>query len=65
MVSCVELEKFWEYVVFYPGMDEAGYDGVHSGGVKGIREDAPETAKKAFAEYQEMCARAKAQGLKI
>ena len=31
--------------------EEDGYDGIHFGGIKGIRSDAPESAKKAYAEW--------------
>ena len=45
------LGLFMPYEVFYPEKGQPGYDGVHDGGFKCLREDAPESAKKAFAEY--------------
>ena len=51
-----KLAEFWKYIEFYPDEDEPDFDGVHYGGIKGISEDAPESARKAFAEYQkEQC----------
>lgn len=44
---------WWEYAIFYPEEDEPGYDGVHDGGIKGISDDAPDEAKKAFDEYMQ------------
>ena len=43
--------SFWDYLIFYPDEDEEGFDGFHYGGIKGIRDDAPEEAKKAFEEF--------------
>lgn len=51
MLTKEELDKFWDYLEFYPEEDEDGFDGVHYGGVKGIRDDAPDEAKRAFAAY--------------
>lgn len=48
-----DVKAFWDYLDFYPEEDEEGFDGIHDGGIKGIRDDAPDEAKKAFAEYQE------------
>lgn len=42
-----------DYVIMYPYDDEPDYDGIHDGGIKGLRDDAPEEAKKAFDEYME------------
>lgn len=47
-----DVKAFWDYLVFFPYDDEPDYDGVHDGGIKGIRDDAPEQAKKAFEEWQ-------------
>ncbi|MDO5361968.1 MAG: hypothetical protein Q4F03_04880 [Eubacteriales bacterium] len=46
-----ELLKFWKYLEFYPEEDEEGFDGVHYGGIKGIKEDAPDEAKIAYLNY--------------
>lgn len=48
-----EVKDFWDYLECYPFEGEPGYDGIHNGGIKGIAEDAPEQAKKAFVAYQE------------
>lgn len=53
MISESQMNMFQEYLEFYPDEDEPGFDGVHYGGIKGIRQDAPEAAKEAFMEYQE------------
>ena len=60
-----EVKAFWEYLEFYPESDEEGYDGTHDGGIKGIREDAPSSAKEQFAEYQKKLATAKENGIKL
>lgn len=59
------INKFIEYVEFYPDEDEPGFDGIHYGGVKGIRRDAPESAKKAFAEHLEWEEELKKEGIKV
>lgn len=56
---------FWKYLEFYPCEDEEGYDGVHDGGIKGISEDAPESAKKAFEEYKKEIEIAESKGIKL
>lgn len=46
------LEPGWlKYAEFYPCYDEEGYDGEHDGGIKGLKEDAPEEAKREYLEY--------------
>lgn len=50
--SASDLMGFWDYLEFYPQADDPNYDGVHSGGIKGIAQDAPETAKEAFKKFQ-------------
>ena len=51
MISPRLILEFDEYLEFYPSSNEEGYDGIHDGGIKGLRDDAPESAKKAFQEY--------------
>lgn len=65
MESYLELMKFWDYLEYYPDEDEPGFDGVHNGGIKGIRDDAPESAKKAYEEWREKKERFLKQGIKI
>lgn len=59
------MKDFKNYLIFYPDEDEPGFDGIHYGDIKGIREDAPESAKKAFAEYQEWQEKLKKEGIKV
>lgn len=59
------LEKFWKYLEYYPDEDEPGFDGVHYGGIKGVSNDAPESAKKAFTEYKKMQEELKEKGIKV
>ena len=48
----IMLKPRWlEYAIFYPSKDEEGYDGVHDGGIKGVRDDTPDDIKKEFEEY--------------
>ena len=51
MLDYNEVKAFWDYLEYYAEEDEEDYDGIHSGGVRGIRADAPETAKQAYKEY--------------
>lgn len=41
-----------DYAEFYPHEGEKGYDGEHDGGVKGLRDDAPEDVVRQFEEYK-------------
>lgn len=51
MVNYEDVKEFWDYLEFYPEEDDEDFDGVHYGGIKGIRPDAPYEAKLAFQEY--------------
>lgn len=57
--------KWMDYAIFYPDIDEEGYDGVHHGGVKGIRDDAPEEIKKAYERDIEIIRKAEAMGIML
>lgn len=46
----ISLMEISEYLEYYPYSDEEGYDGVHDGGLKGIKDNAPDWAKKIFYE---------------
>lgn len=59
------VEQFWDYLIFYPDEDEEGYDGIHSGGIRGISDDAPENVKKAYHEYLESEKKNREQGIKV
>lgn len=56
--------NFWDYLVFFPYEDELNYDGIHDGGIKGIKEDAPDWAKKAYEEYLKGQSRLKEKNIK-
>ena len=43
--------RFVPYLEFYPETGEEGADGIHDGEIKGLREDAPEDAREAFAAF--------------
>lgn len=60
-----EIKEFWDYLEFYPEEDEEGYDGIHDGGIKGIKNNAPEPAKKQFAEYQKKQTEARKNNIKL
>lgn len=53
MIRYEDVKEFWDYLEFYPEEDDADFDGVHYGGIKGIRPDAPPEAKIAFQEHME------------
>ena len=68
ILMSIEYEKvqlFWDYLLFYPESDEEGYDGIHDGGIKDISDDAPEEAKKQFAEYLKAKEEAEKNGIKL
>lgn len=64
-VAIDQVDKFWDYLDYYPDEDEDGYDGIHNGGVKGLREDAPDDAKKQYLEYKQMKDSAEKELIKI
>ena len=43
--------RWFDYLIYCPAYDEEDFDGVHYGGIKGIREDAPDDVKKEFKEF--------------
>lgn len=49
-----EVEKFWDYLLFYPEEDEDGFDSIHLGGIKGIKSDAPDEAIAAYENYMKL-----------
>jgi len=64
-ISFDAVKDFDDYIETYTYEDEEGYDGVHDGGIKGLRSDAPESAVKAYEEYCRMMAEAEEQGIKL
>ena len=54
MIGKKEMSLFWDYLIFYPNEYEEGFDGEHYGGIKGISNDAPDEAKKAFRHYMKL-----------
>lgn len=65
MIEWEKVKDFWDFVEFYPDEDEEGFDGVHFGGIKGLRKNAPDSAKKAFEKYQVIEREAIKSGIKI
>lgn len=63
-ISARQYGQFKEYLEYYPREGEPGYDKKHRG-VKGISENAPEEAKKAYRDYQKMLKRAEKKGYKL
>ena len=64
-MSWDKVKEFWDYIEYYPEEDEPGFDGIHYGGIKGLNENAPDSAKKAFAKYIEIMKAAQEKGQKI
>lgn len=62
MLAYEAVKDFLDYLEYYPDVDEPGYDGIHEGGWKGLREDAPENAKKAYEKYKKIKKEAERQG---
>ena len=66
MKSLEELfPLFCDYLEYYPDEDDDNYDGIHSGGWKGIKADAPPEAVAAFKEYEKIYEEAAREGLKL
>jgi hypothetical protein len=61
----VKFLEFYPYLEFYPDEDEVGYDGVHNGGMKGIKENAPDNIKEEFEIYLKEMEELKKQGIKL
>lgn len=61
MIKAIDTGEWLAYAEYYPDIDEKGYDGVHAGGVKGLKPDAPEWAKKAYDAVK----KAEKKGFKI
>lgn len=57
-------EGFSDYAEYYPLLGEPGHERGKSG-IKGIRPDAPESAKKAYAEWLEMKKDCERRGIKV
>ena len=64
MIAWEQVKVFYDYLEFYPGEDEDGYDGVHDGGWKGVRDDAPDEVKQAYADYVTEQEKAEKQGIR-
>ncbi len=64
-VSSVLLAQFAQYMECYPYFDEPGYDGIHNGGWKCLKKNAPKKAKEAYEKYLKMEEEAKKKHLKI
>ena len=47
-----EFLEWLDYAEYYPYEGEEGYDGVHDGGVKGLRDDAPADVVRQYKEYE-------------
>lgn len=65
MVSENIVKSFWDFLEYYPESDEEGYDGIHDGGIKGIRPDAPDKAKVDYEKWLDMKAEAEKNLTKI
>ena len=65
MYPQTEFEKFAEYLIYFPEEDSPEFDGIHYGGIKGISEKAPESAKTAYAAYMLKLETARKLGHKI
>lgn len=64
-ISFDMVKDFIDYLEYYPEEDEPDFDGVHFGGMKGLRSDAPESAIKAWKEYTAMLKEAENKGFKL
>ena len=53
--------EYLKYAIFYPEEDEPDYDGTHKGGVKTLRDDAPEWAWEQYNAHR----KAEADGIAI
>lgn len=58
-------QEWMQYLVYYPGEDEEGYDGVHDGGIKGMSDNAPDSARKAFEDFMKEQMKLESENTKI
>lgn len=65
MLGYDAVKGFIDYVEYYPMEDEKGYDGVHDGGFRGLRSDAPDSAVEAYAKYAAMQKDAEKAGVRL
>ena len=47
----IDISGFCDYLELYPYSDDPDYDGIHDGGYKGLRPDAPPEAVEAYARF--------------
>lgn len=59
------VKDFWDYLLFYPEEDEEGFDGVHDGGIKGIKDNAPDEAVEAYGKYLKLVKDNRENGIKM
>jgi len=45
------FRKFEDYIEHWPFPDQPGFDGIHYGGIKGLKPGAPDEAIQAYAKY--------------
>ena len=65
MLTYEDVKGFIDYIEYYPGEDEPGFDGVHYGGFKGLKPGAPDSAVEAWARYVAMHREAEKEGIKL
>lgn len=65
MLSFDAVKDFIRYTEDYPSRGEPGFDGVHDGGIKGLKPGAPDSAVKAYKKYQKMMRKAEREGVKL
>lgn len=65
MFTDEDFKGFRDYAEYYPDEDEPGFDGVHYGGIKGLKPGAPDSAVEAYARYVAMIKEAEEQGIKL
>lgn len=48
MISSELYEKLKPWFEYYPDEDEEDFDGIHYGGVKGLKKDTPKDIRKIY-----------------
>lgn len=50
MISDETYSKLAPWFEYYPDEDEEDYDGIHNGGVKGLKKNAPKDIRKLYSD---------------
>lgn len=62
MIVGFNMQLIRPYIIRYPTSLDEGYDGVHDGGIKGLKPDAPKEVVEEFKRYISYVEKMKSEG---